>query len=445
MTMPAMNLLLVLSLVFAGFTGSAQLACGSIAEDSATPGLLQEIAPNDFSSRLNFSYEEIDRHALSAPASARASDESLAAYLIQPAKNDREKARAIFRWIAGNIDYNVDAFFKGGSGPTAPGDVLKGGKSVCYGYSNLFLSLAEQAGLEAVMISGYGKGYGYQPGRDFSGPSNHAWNAVKINGSWYLIDSTWGAGYVSGAGKYVRKFDEHYFMTPPSQFIYNHLPEDEKWQLLDSPMSEEQFESLPYLESDFFSLGLELVGIDSGTIQAAGRANISIKAPEDVLMTAGLEYAGASGRASLERRTFCQRKGGRYEILAEFPEAGEYILKAYAGKRGSGDEFSSVMELGINATSGAKGGKGFPLAYSAFTEAGAYLYSPMQGSLKAGESYWFRIEVPGAQEVAVVSGKEWSRLASRGGAFEGNATVGKGETGVYAKIEGAEWDGMVGY
>jgi hypothetical protein len=69
----------------------------------------------------------------------------------------------------------------------------------------------------------------------------------------------------------------------------------------------------------------------------------------------------------------------------------------------------------------------------------------MQGKLKAGESYWFRIDVPGAKDVAVVSGEQWTHLASRGGVFEGNATVAKGETGVYAKIRGAEWDGMVGY
>ena len=71
------------------------------------------IAPNDFNAAMNYSYEEIDRHALNAPSSVEASVESLAAYLIEPATNDREKARAIFRWICENIDYNVDGFFKG--------------------------------------------------------------------------------------------------------------------------------------------------------------------------------------------------------------------------------------------------------------------------------------------------------------------------------------------
>ena len=145
---------------------------------SVAPGVLEKdpdkdlatIAPNDFNATLNYSYEEIDRHALNAPSSAEATVESLAAYLIEPAKNDREKARAIFRWITENIDYNVEVFFKGGSGATNSEDVLKSRKSVCYGYSDLFLSLAREAGLEAVRISGYGKGYGYMPGKNFSRP-----------------------------------------------------------------------------------------------------------------------------------------------------------------------------------------------------------------------------------------------------------------------------------
>jgi hypothetical protein len=406
---------------------------------------LAEIAPSDFNATLNYSYEKIDRHALNAPASAEASVQSLAAYLIEPAENDREKARAIFRWITENIDYNVEVFFKGGTGATNSEDVLKSRKSVCYGYSDIFLSLAKEAGLEAVRISGYGKGYGYQPGKNVSGPANHAWNAVKINGSWYLMDSTWGAGYVSGDKKYVRKFDDHFFMTPPSQFIYGHFPEDAQWQLLDKPVSKQEFENLVYLEADFFNLGLKLAGHRNGTISADKQINVSIYAPEDVLIMAGLEYAdsGASAKTKLDGYTFCQRYRERYDIYAQFPAARSYILKAYAKQKDEPGECNSVLEYRINAASGE--GAGFPMAFGKFGEVGAYLYSPMEGKLNAGSSYLFRIMVPGAGNVSVVCGDEWTDLASRGDLFEGNATAKKGDVGVYAKFQGAGWEGLVKY
>ena len=417
----------------------------SVLEKDAEKGLAA-IAPNDFNATLNYSYEEIDRHALNAPASAEASVESLAAYLIESAENDREKARAIFRWITENIDYNVEVFFKGGTGATNAEDVLKSRKSVCYGYSDIFLSLAREAGLEVVRISGYGKGYGYMPGKNFSGLPNHAWNAVKINGSWYLMDSTWGAGYVSGEGKYVQKFDDHYFMTPPTQFIYGHFPEEARWQLLDEPVSKQEFENLVYLEAEFFSLGLKL-GQKNGTISADQQINVSIYAPQDVLMMAGLEYADsrASAKAKLDGYTFCQRDGERYDIYAQFPAAGSYILKAYAKQKDEPGEYNSVLEYRINAASGDKESPGFPMVYGKFSEAGAYLFSPLEGKLEAGSSYSFRIRVPGAGNVSVVCGDEWSYLDSRGDLFEGNATAGKGDVGVFGKFQGEGWEGLVRY
>jgi hypothetical protein len=403
---------------------------------------LAAITPNDFKTALNYSYEKIDFHALNAPPSAEASVQSLAAYLAKPAKNDREKARAIFRWITENIDYNVEVFFKNGTGASNSDDVLKSRKSVCNGYSDIFLSLAREAGLQAVRIRGYGKGYSYQPGQKFGGPSNHAWNAVKINESWYLMDCTWGAGYVSRDKKYVRRFDDHYFMTPPSQFIYDHFPEESRWQLLDKPLLKEEYENLVYLESDFFNLGLEL-GQRNGTISADKQFNVSIKAPQNVLMIAGLEYADDGASAKLDDYTFCQRDAEHYDIYARFPVAGSYILKAYAKHKDDPGEYTSVLEYRVNAASG--GGIGFPMAYGKFSEVGAHLISPLDGRLLAGSSYLFRIRVPGARNVSVVCAEEWSNLESRGDLFEGNATARKDDVGVFADFWGERWEGMVKY
>jgi hypothetical protein len=397
----------------------------------------------DEGNQSNYSYEEIDAHALAAPALVEASAESLAAYLIEPATNDREKARAIFRWVCENIDYDVDVFFTGKTGSTNSTDVLKSRKSICYGYSDLFLALAKEAGLEAVRIRGYGKGYGYMPGTNFTGPSNHAWNAVKINGTWYLLDSTWGAGYVSGDGKYVRHFEEHFFMTPPSQYIYDHFPDDEQWQLLTEHVSKEEFESLVYLEPDFFKMNLMLGEEKNGTIEAEDEVNVSVYAPQDVLMMVGLEPE--QGGAEIEGYSFCQRNGDRYDLLARFPASGRYILKAYSKDRNDTGEYNSVLSYLIDADSGYEDASGFPKAFAKFSEAGCYLRSPLAGRLEAGKSYWFSILAPGAVDVAVVSGDEWTHLAKQGDLFEGNATAGEEGAGVYGNFGSGKWDGVVGY
>jgi len=395
-------------------------------------------AIQNYSYSESYNYDKINAHALAAPASAELSVESLAAYLIEPAANEQEKARAIFRWICQNIDYDLGSNFAGRLSSTKSEDVLKSRSSVCSGYSDLFSALAEEAGLETVEIRGYGKGYSYRPGQRFAGPYNHAWNAVKINGSWHLMDPTWGAGYLGKDGKYHRWFDDHYFMTQPEQFIYDHLPEEESWQLLDRPLSQAQFEELVYVESDFFNLGLKVIE-RNGSISAEGEVNILVYAPDDVVMMAGLE----SESGAIEGRTLCQRDGQNFQILARLPQAGSYALRAYAKKRDDPGVYKSVMQYNINASSGVD--NGYPQTFGRFGEVGAHLYSPLDGRLQAGQSYHFRIRVPGAAEVAVVCGKEWSRLAAEGDLFEGNVTVAKGDAGVFANFWGEKWEGMVKY
>ena len=125
---------------------------------------------------------------------------------------------------------------------------------------------------------------------------------------------------MSGDRKYVRRFDDHYFMTPPSQFIYDHFPEDARWQLLDEPVSKQEYENLVYLESEFFNLGLKL-GQKNGTIGADKQINVSIYAPEDVLMMAKLEYADRGWRSCWMATHFArERESGMIFMHSFLPQ-----------------------------------------------------------------------------------------------------------------------------
>src|SRR5262245_18744248 len=79
-------------------------------------------------------YEELDRHALQAPAEAEASLAKLARYLAGPCKTDRDKARVVFRWIADRIAYDTEAVAAGRPGTRDAAGVLKSRKAACEGY-----------------------------------------------------------------------------------------------------------------------------------------------------------------------------------------------------------------------------------------------------------------------------------------------------------------------
>lgn len=180
-----------------------------------------------------------DTHATFFPRSQVNSVAELSHELTSPFATETEKARAIFTWLHHNITYDVDAFFSGNLYPSTPDSTFRTGKGVCEGYAGLFKGLAEKAGLEVFVVSGHGKGFGYVPsGPDAAVPkmdSNHAWNAVLMDGEWHLIDSCWGAGALMGS-EYKKLFSPHWFTSTPAEFGRRHFPTNTQFQLTEEPM-----------------------------------------------------------------------------------------------------------------------------------------------------------------------------------------------------------------
>ena len=227
------RLLTTLSLICVSFSTSWCLVCSA-----------HDLSPQQIAA--------IDAHVLAAPASDESDRKLLVAYLTEGLHSDTEKVRAIYRWITDRISYDANAFLSGRMEDMSVDDVMKKRLSVCFGYSNLFEKMTKEAGIEVKSISGYAKAYGTSQGQHFDKP-NHAWNAVRINGSWFLVDTTWGAGYIKD-GQFKKEMSEAFFLTPPEQFVFSHFPADEQWQLQStSHLSQRDFENLPQIEPTFFN------------------------------------------------------------------------------------------------------------------------------------------------------------------------------------------------
>lgn len=202
---------------------------------------------------------------------------------------DDEKARAIFTWIALNVEYDIGKYGVN-ERPVAfsyrteaeklekqkqfkedlAKRTLKTKKGVCQGYCALFIAIAERTGLEAVIIPGTSKSHIAHIG-DGPGAKDHAWNAVKINGEWKLLDPTWGAGTVTGKPlRFEYNFNDSYFFTSPDVFFLNHFPDDKKWLLTNK--TENDFAGLPLYFGNYHKGKYELLSPQQGMV-TDGRAN----------------------------------------------------------------------------------------------------------------------------------------------------------------------------
>lgn len=108
----------------------------------------------------------------------------------------------------------------------------------------------------------------------------HSWNAVYINGSWGLVDAQWAAREVIKKIRKLRyRLDEYYFLPDPHHFICDHFPDDDHWQLLERPITLEEFENMPHIKHEFFKYGLEFVSHHTVIIYGQGEVNVRLRYP----------------------------------------------------------------------------------------------------------------------------------------------------------------------
>ncbi|CZT09995.1 related to protein disulfide-isomerase precursor [Rhynchosporium agropyri] len=179
-----------------------------------------------------------DEHSTKFPRHSLPRSHDLTGYLADvlctPFPSATDKARVIFTWLHHNIAYDVDAFFGNRVKHVEPRDTITSGLAVCGGYAGVFSAIALKAGLEAVMVTGHGKGFGYSPTKPGEAPpprdpSGHAWNAVRIdNGEWKLLDPCWGAGNVNGS-VYNKDFTPSQFTMSNEAFGLKHFPQDDAY------------------------------------------------------------------------------------------------------------------------------------------------------------------------------------------------------------------------
>ncbi len=145
---------------------------------------------------------------------------------------DEDKVRVFYSWIARNIHYDVVEWQQANKSPEKQeiAQVLKSRKAICHGYAVLFSEFCRLSGIPCHMVSGYNR---LENKFDDAG---HTWNMVFVNKKWQPIDVTWGAGGIDPRGKFIKEFEDNYFLPDPVDFLTDHFPFDPMWQLLEHPV-----------------------------------------------------------------------------------------------------------------------------------------------------------------------------------------------------------------
>ncbi|WP_460979263.1 transglutaminase domain-containing protein [Spirosoma knui] len=286
---------------------------------------------------VEIDYSTIDAYARATPESAARTLNTLSDYLTSPARSELAKARSVYSWITSHVRYDESAF----SGQRYSSEieyanrVLRSRKAVCTGFALLYKHLLNRAGIEVASIKGYSRTNDSEAGKPIQ-RIDHEWNAVKLDGDWYLLDIAWAQTTAKKGADGELQPNDFYFLTEPVAFAANHLPADARWQLLGSPISKGQFDQFPKFYDAYFRLGFDTNFPKSGTIRTGDVLTLALKNPADVEFLCSVSRLGGSTATHVPVNV--RRSGDSYQLAVPISQRGSSTLYVFAKPKGARSE-----------------------------------------------------------------------------------------------------------
>ncbi|XP_022090398.1 uncharacterized protein LOC110979145 [Acanthaster planci] len=277
--------------------------------------------------------------------------------LVSIGGTELEKVRLICRWITAQ---NCDEMDLNDIIDDTPLGVLKGLYHKKITFSTLFMRMCRFVGLRCVEINGCAKNKAYNPGQYITSNDptyQHTWNAVRIDGYWHFVDCNWGVSHIQGSvafDPFRFEYDEHYFLADPDVIIRSHFPNDPAWQLLNQPLSLQDFNASVPLKPDFFKFGFVLLSHTSAVIGCPnGELDIRVQCPLGLILSTRL--------ATLQGRREFSRAGVPYDqfdfihqvaenamaCYIRIPDPGDFYLTLYAKRQYLDGEINLETETEI--------------------------------------------------------------------------------------------------
>ena len=275
---------------------------------------------------------------------------SVAKYIAKNETNPYLQVKAIHDYIITRVTYDLDVLKTGRRPSQDAKTVFVTHKGVCEGYANLFLALGKEIGLNVVYIKGkirkdlvpidlIPESFRLlKPNYDWT---LHAWNAIKIEGNWQLVDTTWDDNNSN-------KYSTDYLMIPAEAMITSHFPALRGWQLLNNSKNFNSFEKQPILKPQFFVEKLKMISPIEYQTDVREAALIKIATPPNYSRKIGAIFTRknesqflfwnlpSSNNFTTKVRKTCKnldKLKDQSQIICQFPKPGIYQVFMFSYDR----------------------------------------------------------------------------------------------------------------
>lgn len=347
----------------------------------------------------------------------------IATQITANASTKMQKVKAIYDWLCKNIAYDTDYEIYHAD------ECYRQRKGVCQAYCELMQCMCREVGVECIIVVGTAK----QISGDMQ-KSNHSWLYVEVEKGGILIDPTWGAGSVNN-GVFTRNDDtSSWFDVNPYWMIFSHLPDNSRYQGIETPIDFNTFAMLPglrpvcrylgwdpkkiftqYLNKTITSIPkmytihkdriLHLVNIPMQRVLDANQTyRFEVENPK------GLKF-GIVANNTIYSSSEWNKTGDRYWIDIKPSKDDDLLISICEGD----GVYTALLKYAVSHSNGNDGtplkNQVPPEIYDAGTDAVKLLNVPKYGILSIGQNYHFEVENPTHRDIALEYNGKWYKTS----------------------------------
>ncbi len=257
---------------------------------------------------------------------------SVAQYIRSRESDPFRRVKALHDWVVTRLEYDHDSVNPMRRKPQDAATVFQNRVGVCEGYARLLVELGRLTGDQIVYLTGDVR-------EEFgaAAPVGHAWNAAKINDRWYLVDATWDDP-TDQRTKRSLSYRTDYLFIPPDVAIWNHYPDDTRWQLLGTPLTRGDFLRQPFARPGIAREGITMISPARAAIDVSGPLAVKLENPRKRYLL--MEFRDPSGRKQQCELPYAEHVSAECPI----PSSGELALFANDTRYG---QYAHVLSVAV--------------------------------------------------------------------------------------------------
>ncbi len=193
-----------------------------------------------------------------------------------------QQARAIFYWIANNIELDTKALKMNDQRKSLPEDVVKFRKGTSLGFAKLFQEMSSLVNIRCLVVNGFAR----NNAEDINNPPdefNHAWNVVQLGQSpekWFFVDVARASGTTDKKfSAFTKDFTGNYFFPDKTLFNLDHYPDNDAWQLGGGPKGVKDFYNIPVIYNTAYTYNVTKPTPSNGFIKTKTKDKVRFVIP----------------------------------------------------------------------------------------------------------------------------------------------------------------------